>query len=355
MNKASEERFKVSAQYSTLTVHAIVALTMKALRVSGASDVNARPVAIATAAAEVAGMPSHGLLYVPIYCDHLRVGKVDGSAQPMVEQIRPALVVVDAATGFAHPAIALGFEALVPLARQTGIAALAVRNSYNCGLLGYHTDKLAAEGLLGMGFTNAPASIAPVGGSRPVIGTNPFALSAPNGNGGVALSIDQSASVVAKSEVIKRARSGQPLEVGWALGPDGRPTIDPELALRGTMAPSGGHKGLGVGLMVELLAAAAAGATLGIDASPFSGPVGGPPKTGQLFIALDAAVSSNGLFAERLQRLCDAIVQQPAARLPGAKKAAARARTAETGTVAVDTALVERIAQISEEKTGTKA
>ena len=345
----------MSAQYSTLTIDAIVALTTKALTASGASEANARPVALATAAAEAAGMASHGLLYVPIYCEHLRVGKVDGSAQPTVEQIRSALLAADAAAGFAHPAIALGFEALVPLARQTGIAALAVRNSYNCGLLGYHTDKLAAEGLVGIGFTNAPASIAPIGGARPVVGTNPFAVSAPDGAGGVALSIDQSASVVAKSEVIKRAKAGQPLEAGWALDPDGRPTIDADLALRGTMAPSGGHKGLGVGLMVELLAAAAAGATLGIDASPFSGPVGGPPKTGQFFIALDAAVSSNGVFAERVQRLCDAIAQQPGARLPGARKAAARARTAGTGTVAVDAALVERIAQIGEERAGTKA
>jgi len=351
----SEERSKVSEQHATLTVDAIVALITKALRTSGASEANARPVAEATAAAEAAGRPSHGLLYVPIYCEHLRVGKVDGSADPAIEQIRPALLTADAKAGFAHPAIALGFEALVPLARRTGIAALAVRNSYNCGLLGYHTDMLAAEGLVGIGFTNAPASIAPVGGNRPVIGTNPFALSAPDGKGGVALSIDQSASVVAKSEVMKRARSGEPLEAGWALDPDGRATTDPALALKGTMAPSGGYKGLGIGLMVELLAAAAAGATLGIDASPFSGPAGGPPKTGQFFIALDADVSSNGLFAERLRRLCDAIAQQLGARLPGARKAAARARVAASGTVAVDAALVERIRRIGEDEPGWKA
>ena len=331
-----------------LTEAAIVALAAKALVASGASEANARPLAEATAAAEVAGMPSHGLLYIPIYCEHLRVGKIDGSARPTVEQVKPALLVADAVTGFAHPAIALGFDQLVPLAKETGIAALAVRNSYNCGLLGYHADRLASAGLVGIGFTNAPASIAPVGGSRPVIGTNPFAISVPDGAGGIALSIDQSASVVAKSEVIKRARAGQPLETGWALGPDGQPTTDAALALKGTMAPAGGYKGLGIGLMVELLAAAAAGATLGIDASPFSGPAGGPPKTGQFFIALDATVSSNGLFAERVRSLCAAIGQQPGARLPGAKKAAARARAAETGTVAVDAELVTRITEIAE-------
>ena len=338
----------MSERDTKVTTDAIVALTMRALRASGASEANARPVAEATAAAEAAGLPSHGLLYVPIYCDHLRCGKVDGSARPRLEQVRPALLVADAAAGFAHPAIALGFEALVPLARRTGIAALAVRNSYNCGVLGHHTDALAARGLVGIGFTNAPASIAPVGGSRPIIGTNPVAFSVPDGHGGFLLSIDQSASVVAKSEVLKRARAGQPLEPGWALDPEGRPTTDADLALKGTMAPAGGYKGLGIGLMVELLAAAAAGATLGIDASPFSGPLGGPPRTGQFFIALDAAASSGGVFSERVARLLEAFARQPGARLPGARKAAARLRATQRGTVEVDAALLDRVRQIAE-------
>ena len=70
----------------------------------------------------------------------------------------------------------MGFEQLVPLAREQGVAALAVRNSYNCGVLGYHTGRLARAGMVGIGFTNAPASIAPSGGSKPVVGTNPFSM-----------------------------------------------------------------------------------------------------------------------------------------------------------------------------------
>ena len=335
-----------------LTAEEIVALTRRALVASGTTEANAQPVALATAAAEFAGMASHGLLYVPTYCEHVRVGKVDGQARPTLELVKAALLVIDAATGFAHAAIADGFERLVPLARETGIAALAVRNSYNCGLLGYHTDRLAAEGLIGIGFTNAPASIAPLGGTRPVIGTNPFAIAVPDGHGGVAISIDQSASVIAKSEVMKRAKAGQALEPGWALDVDGHPTTDAALALQGTMAPSGGYKGIGIGLMVELLAAAASGATLGIEASPFSGPLGGPPRTGQFFMAIEAGSSSNGRVDSRIAQLCEAFAQQPGARLPGARKAAFRARAAGKGTVGVDPDLVARIRQIADVAAG---
>ena len=332
-----------------LTEAAIAADTERALVVAGATPANARPVAEATAAAEASGMPSHGLLYVPVYVEHLKVGKVDGRAAPTLERPKPTLLVADAATGFAHPAIALGFEQLVPLAREFGIAALAVRNSYNCGLLGFHTDRLAAAGLLGLGFTNAPASIAPVGGTAPVIGTNPFAMAVPDGQGGIALSIDQSASVIAKSEVMKRAREGQPIPEGWALGPDGQPTTDAALALKGTMAPLGGYKGVGIGLFVELLAAAAAGATLGIEASPFSGPAGGPPRTGQFFIAIDAGTSSGGAFAARIERLCAAFAAQPGARLPGARKAAARRSNRTSGGIDVDAALHDRVLALGQD------
>ena len=61
---------------------------------------------------------------------------------------------------------------------------MTIRNSYNCGVLGYHTERLAGEGLLALGFTNAPASIAASGGRKPVLGTNPWSIAAPDGKGG---------------------------------------------------------------------------------------------------------------------------------------------------------------------------
>ena len=320
----------------TMTLSEIEDLATAALLAAGASQEQARPLAAAIAAAEADGIASHGLAYLPTYCEHLRCGKVDGKAVPVVTKPKPALVVVDAKSGFAHPAIDAGFKSLIPLARELGLAGMAVRNSYNCGVLRYHTERLASAGLLGLGFTNAPASIAPFGGRKAVIGTNPFAIAAPDGKGGAAISIDQSASVIAKSEVMRRKRAGVSIPEGWAFGPEGEPTTDPDVALKGTMAPSGGYKGFGTGLMVELLAAAASGAMLAMDASPFSGPTGGPPRTGQFFIAIDVATSSDGEFGRRLERLVEAIAAQPGAHVPGGKRKAARDRAASGIGVSAD-------------------
>jgi len=326
----------------TLTLAEIETLAYDALIAAGTSPENARPLALATAATEADGIASHGLAYIPVYCEHVRCGKVDGRANPVLTRPRPGVITVDAATGFAHPAIAAGFAELMPLAREQGIAALAVRNSYNCGVLGYHTRQLAMEGLLGLGFTNAPASIAPVGGTRTVVGTNPFSIAAPDGKGGLALLIDQSASVIAKSEIMKHAREGRPIPEGWGLGPDGQPTTDPAVALKGSMAPSGGYKGVGVALLVEVMAAAMTGATLGIDASPFSGTVGGPPKTGQFFIAIDPEATSGSGFAERIQALIAEMHAQPGVRTPGDGRTAKRTH-AEGHGVAVNRATLDKI------------
>ena len=330
---------------SILSFSQIEAIAFSALTAAGTSEANARSLARAVAAAERDGIASHGLMYVPIYCSHVACGKVDGRAEPELSRPRPGTVRVDAKTGFAHPAIELGFPALIASAEENGIACLAIHNSYNCGALGYHVERLAEAGLVGLGFTNAPASIAPAGGTRAVFGTNPFALSVP-GEAGPAITIDQSASVVAKSEVMKRARRGEAIPDGWALDQNGQPTSDPDAALKGTMAPLGGYKGVGLALLTEVMAAALTGAMLGVDASAFSGTEGGPPKTGQFFVAISPNAASGGVFAERIARIVDVVEEQEGARLPGSGRHAAR-RKADAKGVAVDPKILEAVRKLA--------
>ncbi|WP_439495776.1 Ldh family oxidoreductase [Bosea sp. (in: a-proteobacteria)] len=324
-----------------LSLDEVERIAFDALMAAGAASDAARPLACAVMAAERDGVASHGLAYVPTYCEHLVCGKVDRAAVPIAET-RGSVVSVDAASGFAHPAIALGFTRLVPLAKELGAAILVVRNSYNCGVLGHHTDALARAGLVGLGFTNAPASIAPVGGTRPVVGTNPWSVAVPDGRGGVGLLIDQSASVIAKSEVMRHARTNQPIPLGWALDSAGRPTTDAGEALKGTMAPSGGYKGFGSGLLVELFAACLTGATLGISASPFSGTAGGPPRTGQFFLAVYPEATSQGAFADSVAALVGALAAQEGARVPGSRRITC-AREAERNGISIDSVLHQRL------------
>ena len=325
----------------TLGIENARRLALRALVRSGAARANVRYLADAVIDSELVGMPGHGFFWLPVYCSHLRCGKVDGAIKPVVSRLSPVAYRADAGSGFAHPAIEKGFAKIIPAAKKYGIAALSITNSYNCGRLGGHTERLAREGFLAMGFTNAPASMAPPGGIRAVIGTNPVSIAAPDGRGGVGYVIDQSSSVVAKSEVMRHAARGDEIPLGWALDVDGNPTSDPKQAA--TMAPAGGYKGFGQGLMVETMSSLMSGAQLGSAMSPFATDAGGPCNSGQFFLAIDPAGFSAGLFAERFAVLAGSITAQQGTRLPGSSRLATRKESLARGTIEIDRDLLKRV------------
>ncbi len=293
-------------------------LASEKLLKSGCSVKNSKGIIDGIIDAEHCNIKSHGFHYLPIYCNHLKIGKIKGKASPTFEQISNSSIKVDADNGFAHTAINIGLKYLIEMSSNEGISCMSIYNSYNCGVLGFHTKRIAEKNLIGLGFTNAPASIAPIGGIKPVIGTNPYSIAVPS-NGKPSIVIDQSASVVAKSEISVRAKNDKPIPKGWAYDKDGKVTTNAKEALKGTMAPSGGYKGFSTGLLVEILTACVAGGNLGTQASSFAGEDGGPPSTGQFFIAINPK-KFNQDFESRLEQLLISIASQEGSRVPGSKR-----------------------------------
>ena len=197
---------------------------------------------------------------------------------------------------------------------------MSIYNSYNCGILGFHTKRIAENGFVGLGFTNAPASIAPLGGVKAVVGTNPFSIAVPY-KGSASIIIDQSASVVAKSEISVRSKSGESIPEGWAFDAYGNTTTNAKEALKGTMAPSGGYKGFGFGLMAEILASALTGSLSSVNAPPLKTTEGAPHDLGQTYILIDPNFNGEkDHFFKQLNNLTELISSQPNARLPGSNK-----------------------------------
>jgi (2R)-3-sulfolactate dehydrogenase (NADP+) len=195
---------------------------------------------------------------------------------------------------------------------------------------------------LAFGFTNSPARIAPVGGRTPVLGTNPMSFAVPGKSGKIAFLIDQSSSAVAWSTVKQAADENRDIPLGWALDKDGRPTNDPKKGLEGTMAPAGGYKGFCWGLIVEVMCAALAGATRGLQMGSFTQDDGKPIGCGQFFIAIAPDKFSGGMFAKQVTALTKSITSQPGARLPNSKREASQKRLKKDG-LPIDRALYERL------------
>ena len=299
-------------------------LALRALLASRVRTDNAVQVARSIACAERDGQGSVGLSYLPTYCDHAACGKVDGFATPTMEQISAVAIRVDAATGFAHPAIALGLPALATAARSNGIAVLAVGNSYSCGSLGYFVEELAEGDLVALMTANSSPSMAPFGGKTPFFGTNPLAFAVPR-VGHPPLVLDQSSSTVAWVAVNDAHQRGLPLPPGWALDKEGRPTTDAAAGLAGSMAPLGGYKGAGLALMVDVLSGGLTGSQFSHQVSSFGSCEGGPTRCGQLLIALNPQMLGGEQFSARLEAMLLAMCETPAVRLPGDRRLQARA------------------------------
>jgi (2R)-3-sulfolactate dehydrogenase (NADP+) len=317
-------------------------LIFNALTGAGTAEKNAGYFAGAILDTELSGLEGHGFYWLQYYCEHVESGKVDGRAKPRVKKLSPVAFRVDARRGFAHPAIEAGFAKLIPAAKKNGIAGMAVHNSYNAATLGYHTGFLAKHGLLAFGFTNSTPAIAPVGGKKPVIGTNPLSFAVPGKKGKIAFLIDQSSSAVPWTSVKLAADQKRAIPLGWALDADGKPTTDAARGLDGSMAPAGGHKGFGQGLIVEVMCAALAGANRGPQMGSFMAIDGKPIGCGQFFIAIDPDAFSGGAFARQVTALVKSIIGQDGARMPNARRTANQKRLAKEG-VPIDRALHDRL------------
>src|SRR5215467_13660491 len=149
-----------------LSLDAVYDLSSAALEGSGAIPAQAGPVAESVREAEAEGIRNVGLGYLPIYCEHLRCGKVKGDARPHLTETAPAVLRVDAGFGFCHPAFLRALPRFVEMAETTGIAALSITRSYSAGVVGWFVEHLASRGVVALAFANASASIAPWGGRK---------------------------------------------------------------------------------------------------------------------------------------------------------------------------------------------
>jgi len=323
----------------TLTLAQAEDLVISTLTRCRTREDNAASVARALVACEADGLKGHGLSRLPSYAAQAKVGKVNGFAEPVVTQPRPGIVAVDAAHGFAFPAIEAALSALPPVVRAQGVAAAPIRRSHHCGAAGHPVEKLAEAGLAALMFANTPGAIAPWGGSKPLFGTNPIAFACPRPGHAPAV-IDLSLSKIARGNIMAAQQRGEKIPQGWALDEAGEPTTDPDAALRGSMLPLGDAKGAVLALMVELLVGMT-GANFAAEASSFLDAKGPPPGTGQLIVAFDPAALGGEQTLVRLAELAAMVEAEPGARLPGSRRLAARRKAASEGLTLSDALLAE--------------
>jgi (2R)-3-sulfolactate dehydrogenase (NADP+) len=218
---------------------------------------------------------------------------------------------VDACGGIAQAAFGAAFDDLLQATRETGLAAMWIRNSFTCGELGYYARHLAQQGLIAFAAANSPALMSLGGAPKSILGTNPLAYGIPR-PGKLPVVIDQASSSTAFVNVRRAAEAGDPIPAGWALGPDGKQTQDASAALQGTLLPFGSHRGGNIALLVEILATLS-GASFSMDAAPFDSGTASP-GIGVFLLGIDPG-NFNGCV-ERLSDRFESLRDDHQVRLP---------------------------------------
>ena len=213
-------------------------------------------------AADMRGVRTHGHVMLPRYCDALRAGTSNPTPQLRVVNETEALLHVDGdrATG----AIAGHFtmQAVIAKARENGAATGLTKHSNHFGAAAHFAMMALPHDMIGFAATNAGPTMFPHGGRTRVVGNNPIAFAVPAGQERPIV-LDMAMSMSANSRVNIAERLGQSVAEGLIVDRHGRPSTDPADLPDGAGASIGGPKGIGLSLVIDLIAGALAGATFG--------------------------------------------------------------------------------------------
>ncbi len=249
-----------TVEYQLTTEAKLKSFIISMLEKSGVDAADAAVVADVLAAADMRGIESHGIARLEsYYINRIRKGKLKAKSHYQIVRETDTTVVLDADNGLGHPAGKLTMQKVIEKAKKHGSAFGSVRNSNHFGIAGYYAMMALEHDMVGIASTNSTRFGAPTFGRSVMLGTNPFAYAVPAKNE-PAFVLDFATTTVPKGKIEVYKRKEKPLLEGWAIDENGHSTTDPDAALRGALLPlggfgtdHGGHKGYGLGLLVDIL------------------------------------------------------------------------------------------------------
>ena len=304
----------------SLSLKEIHDLAKKTLLANGCDEENANILSDTLMRAERDGSHSHGLFRLPAYVAALKSKKVNGKARPEVKKISPSIIKVLGNNALAPMVLKVGLPELIKLAKETGVAVLAITNSHHMAALWPETEAIAEEGLVGFACTSYKPAVAPAGAIKPLFGTNPISFAWPR-PGKTPVVYDMATASMAMGEVQVAKREGHKVPLGTGLSKDGKDTTDPgEIANGGVLLPFGGYKGSGIAMMVELLAGSLVGDNFSFETAEKDNNDGGPPSGGEFILAISPDKLSGNDWDKHSNEFFDKMKSMEGVRLPGERR-----------------------------------
>lgn len=253
------------------------------------------------------GIESHGIQRLVKYYSEIKNGLINVNSKMKIVKETPVSATIDGMGGMGQLIAKRAMNLAIKKAKTSGMGMVVVRNSNHYGIAGYYAKMAEEEGLLGISMTNSPAVVVPTFGRDAMLGTNPIAISFPTKP--YPFLMDMATSVVTRGKIEVYNKRHEPLPLGLALNSKGEDTTNPLdvlnnvrsnfggglVPLGGSKESTGGHKGYGFALAVEMFTAILSG---GFTANKVSLDRQNGSGTCHFFFAMDYGIFGDKQFIE---------------------------------------------------------
>ncbi|MCC6176937.1 MAG: Ldh family oxidoreductase [Chloroflexi bacterium] len=214
--------------------------------------------------ASLRGLDTHGIVSIlPGIARSVKNGQTQPDADVLTLKDNRATAMFKGNRAAGPVVASRAMRTAIERARHYGIGATTAVHCAHFGAASAYAAMALPEQMFGLVMCNAHPVVAPFGGASPLHGTNPLAYAAPTADM-PPIVLDIATSAAAHGQIAKALRRGQPVPPEWALDSEGRRTTDAQAAMKGVLLPFGGHKGYGMGILVDLLTGALTGSTVGL-------------------------------------------------------------------------------------------
>ncbi len=240
---------------------------------AGCSDNHADRVSELLVLANLRGHDSHGVVRIPTYIGQILVGQMKPNAKIEIINENDVMAVLNGNLGVGQVIATRGMEIAIEKAKKSGVGMVSIFNCNHIGRMADYAIMALEHEMIGFVTANVGPTtmVAPYGGAKGALGTNPLCYAIPTGNDEPII-LDIATSVCAAGKVRVAHARGEQVPEGWLIDNEGLPTTDPSVIYDsppGSILPFGrevAYKGYGLGLVVDILSGALSGSGCGSNA-----------------------------------------------------------------------------------------